>query len=143
MPTRLGLILLGLFAAWACSREGSTLYKEPPASSYTSQVFHLRTSDKVTPLDGALVSPEFWAATKVMPVLGRPFITEEYTASRNRTVVLISNDLWEESFHSDQRTIGREIDLDGVPATIVGILPPGFRFPGKSRLWVPKESEPM
>jgi putative ABC transport system permease protein len=140
---RLGLILVALLASWACNQEGSSFYKEPPANSYSSQAFRLQVGDRTISLDGARVTPEFWAETRVQPSFGRLFVPEEYADPSNRVVALLSNDLWEESFHSDRGTIGRIINLDGVPTTIVGILPPGFQFPERALLWVPKRSEPM
>ena len=132
MSIRSILILLGLAAVWGCNNDVAPLH-------YTSQAFRLRIEGKTTSPDGARVSPEFWTEAKAVPTLGRPFLREEYV-SPNPAVVLLSHDLWEESFHSDPRIIGRQVELDGVLTTVVGILPAGFHFPGNSKLWVPREA---
>lgn len=138
MVTRLGLILLGLVVAVGCDLVGSPDYTEPPANSYTSAVFQLRLTDQPTSVDGAKVSAEFWSGAR--PVIGRLFVPEEYQTRPGPAVVVLSHDLWEESFKSDPQTIGRSIELDGVPTVIVGILAPGFHFPERARLWVPRRS---
>jgi hypothetical protein len=100
----------------------------------------MQLKEKEISLDGARVAHEFWTETRVLPALGRLFVPDEYTAPPSRAVVLLSDDLWKEKFNSDPGTIGQEIYLDGIPTTVVGILPPEFQFPGRTRLWVPKTS---
>jgi MacB-like periplasmic core domain len=137
MKSRLGLILLGLVAGWGCDLGGPSAYSEPPAHSHASAVFQLHTAPRPIAVEGARVAAEFWGKTEVRPALGRLFMPEEY-ASADQRVVVLSHDLWEQSFHSDPRTIGQTIDLNGVPTTVVGVLPPEFHFPERARLWVPK-----
>ncbi len=54
-------------------------------------------------------------------------------------VMLISHRLWA-ALGSDPGIVGRELRLDGSPRTVVGVMPPGFRFPVQSDLWVPMAS---
>jgi hypothetical protein len=139
MSIRLRWILLGLVFAWGCNQGGSHGYSKPPANSYNSMVVQLRIDGQPISVDGARVSPKFWNPTEVKPVIGRLFRPEEY-ARQGPRVVMLSHDLWEESFNSEPATVGRAIELDGAPAIVVGILPPGFRFPEATRLWVPRAS---
>jgi len=81
------------------------------------------------------VSPSFFDVLGVTFGLGRNFLAEE-TASRGPTwrpervgVVILSHELWAGRYASDPDIIGREITFDGGPATVVGVLPEGFRFP--------------
>ena len=136
MSSRFGWLLFGLILALGCDPGGSTSYSEPPADSYTSAVFQLRIAERQISVDGARVSAEFWAGG-IRPVLGRSFVPEEYGANGYKVVVL-SHELWEQSFGADPQTIGRAIELDGSPTTVIGILPPGFQVPETARLWVPR-----
>jgi putative ABC transport system permease protein len=52
-------------------------------------------------------------------------------------VALIADSLWRRRYQADPAAIGRLIHLDAVPYTVVGVMPPGFRFPSTSELWTP------
>jgi putative ABC transport system permease protein len=82
-------------------------------------------SDKVL---GALVSADFFAALGTRPVLGRTFLPEEEQPGRDAVVVL-GHGLWRSRFGGDPGVLGRRIVLDGVPHTVIGVLPADFRHP--------------
>jgi predicted permease len=52
-------------------------------------------------------------------------------------VVLVSHRFWKESLSADPSVMGRTLTLDGVPHTVVGVMPPSFDVPAKSDLWTP------
>jgi putative ABC transport system permease protein len=52
-------------------------------------------------------------------------------------VALISDGLWERRYARDAKAIGSSITVDGAPATIVGVMPPDVKFPGRADLWLP------
>jgi predicted permease len=73
----------------------------------------------------------------VQPVLGRSFLAEEYQAGRTREV-LLSYRLWQEHFGGRRDVLGRSVELDLEPYTVVGVMPAGFEFPDPSiQAWVP------
>ncbi len=82
-------------------------------------------SDKVL---GALVSADFFAALGSRPLLGRTFLPEETQPGRD-SVVVLSHGLWRSRFGADRNVLGRRIVLDGVPHTVIGVLPADFRHP--------------
>jgi len=86
-------------------------------------------------LSGALVSASIFRVLGVNPQLGRGFLDEEDPEGHNQ-VALISDSLWKRRFRGDPAIVGRKITLDGRPHVVVGVLPPGFQFPGQSDLWV-------
>jgi putative ABC transport system permease protein len=49
--------------------------------------------------------------------------------------VLLSHALWQRRFGSDPSTVGRQLRIDGRSLTVIGVMPPGFRFPFQSDLW--------
>ncbi len=57
-------------------------------------------------------------------------------------VALLSHGLWRRSFGADRGVIGRNIQVNGMPRTIVGVMPPGFDYPEKVDLWMPLGLDP-
>jgi putative ABC transport system permease protein len=84
--------------------------------------------DGAEQLNGAVASFDALTLLGVEPVLGRTFRAEDDTAASDLVVVL-SHSLWQRRFGGDRHVLGRTITLDTQPATIVGVLPPGFDFP--------------
>lgn len=86
---------------------------------------------------GSIVSSNIFDVLGVQPALGRGFALEEEQPGRSR-VVVISHGLWQRKYGSDPTVLGSAILLDGVPHTVVGVMPPGFWFlyPGVD-VWVP------
>src|SRR6185503_7932681 len=52
-------------------------------------------------------------------------------------VVILSHQLWQRRFGSDQSLIGRTLQLNGESHTVVGVMPKGFSFGNGTELWVP------
>jgi len=70
----------------------------------------------------------FFDVFEVKPLLGRTFAPGEQDAGKNDVVVL-SYELWQQSFGGSQDVVGKTIRLDGVANTVIGVMPAGFRFP--------------
>jgi predicted permease len=87
----------------------------------------VRTADRTENCRGHLVSPEFFSALGVPPLLGRTFLPEEHRRGGER-VVMLSYDHWHHWFAGDPNVIGRTLRLDGQVYTVVGVLPEGFRW---------------
>jgi putative ABC transport system permease protein len=76
---------------------------------------------------GSKVSREFFRAAGIEPMLGREFLAEEDRPGGPHVVVL-SYGLWRSAFGGDPKVTARSIVLNGVSYSVVGVLPPGFRF---------------
>jgi putative ABC transport system permease protein len=76
----------------------------------------------------AMVSERFFRTLRVSPTLGRFFLPEEHLTGSGDVVVL-SYSAWQQRFGGDPNILGKTLDRVGTPATIVGILPAGFRPP--------------
>ncbi len=88
------------------------------------------------------VSPDFFSTLGTPPALGRSF-TEEETSFQTDKVVILTDAYWHRQFDADPHVIGRQIRVDGTPNTVVGVLPPGFRFlSSEARLYFPLSSRP-
>ena len=73
------------------------------------------------------VSPNFFATLGVTPALGRAFLTGALAQDDDRSAI-VSDRLWRTSLDADPAIVGQPITIDGVPRTVVGVLPPDFSF---------------
>jgi putative ABC transport system permease protein len=87
-------------------------------------------------LAGASVTPEFFRVLGVHPGHGRGFLEEEGREGGER-VVILGDALWRRSFNANPAILGRVVQLDGQPRTVVGVMPPGFDFPSRAEFWLP------
>ena len=126
ITTVLCALTVGIIAVASCER--SPKYTEPPASSYTVDRFTLAT-ERTDTLTGAMVSPEFFAATNARPLLGRFFSQAEYETALGEPVVVISNELWRGRFNAAPQLLGSRVQLNGRGVTVIGVAPPGFAWP--------------
>ena len=79
-------------------------------------------------LELAVTHPNFFSMLGTNPQVGRLFGPQDF-ALGFAPVVVISDGLWRRSFGADPNVLGRSLALDSDPYTIVGVLPPGFRYP--------------
>ncbi|HYR88937.1 MAG TPA: ABC transporter permease [Terriglobia bacterium] len=79
-------------------------------------------------LRAARVSANFLRILGVEPMLGRSFQSEEDSPG-GPPVAMISAEFWQRRFGSDPLIVGKTMAMAGAPQTIIGVLPPGFKFP--------------
>jgi putative ABC transport system permease protein len=102
---------------------------------------NLTEIDQPERVEALLASPSYFDVLGVRPQLGRLFGPED-TAPGINEVLVISDALWHRRFGASPDAIGRKLRIDNDRYTIVGVLPPGFRHPGRSVLtdvdvWAP------
>src|SRR5580693_6748810 len=88
--------------------------------------------DRVVRAESLITSPDYFSllgATK--PQLGRVYTAQDSVPGFLEPVV-ISDGFWRRNFGSDPNIVGRKIHLDNDLYTIVGVMPPGFRHPGRT-----------
>ena len=91
---------------------------------------------------GARVTSNFFDVMGVRPTLGRAFAPGEDRPGANRVVVL-SHRIWQQQLHGDANAIGRQVVVNDVPRTIVGIMPKHFAYPANHvELWLPLARDP-
>src|SRR3989454_6872660 len=73
------------------------------------------------------VSPNFFATLGVNPARGRAFLTGAAAPDDDRSAI-VSDRLWRTSLKADPAIVGQSISIDGLPRTVVGVLPPDFSF---------------
>ncbi|HEY5254407.1 MAG TPA: ABC transporter permease, partial [Acidobacteriaceae bacterium] len=79
------------------------------------------------PVTGMLVMGNFFQTLQVQPMLGRLFTADE-CLPKGRLAVLLSYPFWKRQFHGDRGIVGKAIDLNGSPVTVVGVMPQTFDF---------------
>jgi predicted permease len=80
-------------------------------------------------IPGARVLPNTLALLGVPAALGRTFAPEGSPDDGDGAVIGYA--VWQEVFHGDPGVVGRRIDVDGAPHTILGVMPEGFGFPNE------------
>jgi putative ABC transport system permease protein len=116
-------------------RRENTSFERMAAFTATSGT--LVEGDTPERLMGAAVSWDLFDLLRVRPALGRSFVQEEDAPQKNRVVVL-SHGMWQRRYGGDGRILERAVRLSGVPYAVVGVMPPGFAFPGREvEYWVP------
>jgi len=96
------------------------------AASYPRDV-NLSGGDRPERVGSERASWNYFELFQVQPILGRTFRPEEERDGEHRVAVL-SHGLWQRYFGSDPSLLGKTIRLDAEPFTVIGILPPNFRF---------------
>lgn len=115
-------------------------------AGYREATFDLRPDDggEAARLPGAEVTPEFFDTFGVRAALGR---TPQDGHRPGERLVVLSDGAWRRLFGSDPTVVGRALLLDGVPRTVVGVMPAPFRWPPDAQLWtlsdLPVPSSPL
>lgn len=97
-------------------------------AAFQTKLADLSDDDNPERVGGADVSANLLPMLGIQPLLGRQFSVEEEQPGKAR-VVLISYALWQRRYGGDAEAVGKTITANGVPRTVIGVLPEGFNFP--------------
>ena len=145
------VVRVDLWDAAAARTEPRTLYdfqlwREQLASIQELGAFRSVDRNLITPEGSALpatvaeISPSAFPLTRVAPLFGRTLVDRDGHAGAP-DVVVIGHDIWMILFGGDRDVLGRTVSVGRTPATIVGVMPEGFRFPISHQLWMPLRIE--
>jgi hypothetical protein len=109
-----------------------------PQDSDTPATFKVRVADTEEAVAGAAVTAQFFAAERVMALLGRSLVEPDFLPG-GAGVAVLHHRYWTERFQSAPSVIGTTIVVDGRPCVIVGVAPPAFQPEGAGLLWIPKK----
>jgi predicted permease len=87
--------------------------------------------DRTVRAESLVTSPGYFALLGAKPQLGRVYTSQDAVPGFMEPVV-ISDGFWRRNYGSDPNIIGRKMRLDSDLYTIVGVMPPGFRHPGRT-----------
>ncbi|HVN77905.1 MAG TPA: ABC transporter permease, partial [Terriglobia bacterium] len=109
-------------------------------AAFQNEGITIKSASRPEALPILKISSEFFPTLGVKPILGRDFLTPEDKAGSS-PVVIMSHRLWQGRFGGDPGVIGSTLTLKGTlkaqSYTVIGVLPPDFRFSGESDLYVP------
>jgi putative ABC transport system permease protein len=87
-------------------------------------------------LRGVRVTPGLFKALRMSPIVGRDF-TEADAQPGAPAVIIIGHRVWETRYGSRNDAVGQVLNVNGVPTTVIGVMPPKFGFPQTHSAWVP------
>jgi len=111
---------------------------------YNSDRDGLQVAGRALYTDLAYASPEFGQVLGVEPVAGRIFRVSRHAQDnvKDPEEAMVSSGFARENFGSPAQAVGQTLKYYGKVRVIVGVLPDGFSFPGKTQVWIEFPSEP-
>lgn len=110
-------------------------------TAYYQSAFGLTEKDRPQELSGARVSGAFFAVWGVEPLLGRTFSADEERRGGGN-VALLSYGFWRHRFAGERAILGESLEIEGLPTTVIGVLPDALRFPfGDVQIWLPRPDD--
>ena len=89
---------------------------------------------------GSYVTEDLFKIIGVSPVLGRDFTAEDNKPGSPK-VAILGDEIWRRDFNADPNIVGQSVRINGKAATIIGVMPKGFKFPISEELWTPLYNE--
>ena len=119
-----------------------------PFSAYTEGDANLTGGADPERVRAAQVIPSLFSVLQVQPMLGRTFTTAEGLPGGGDDGVVLGHSLWQRRFGADASIVGRQIEVNGRPRTVVGVMPRDFKLPmdyqrdRPTELWLPFVIDP-
>lgn len=98
---------------------------------FNNRGFALSGAGTPARLHGTMVSADLFPLLGIAPTMGRWFTAEEELpgAAGGANALILSHQAWQQYFQADPAIIGRSVELEHAPFTVVGVMPAGFQFP--------------
>lgn len=109
-------------------------------AKYTATVASVSGASQPTRTTAARVSPDFLKIFGMQPILGRDFNASDARKGAAPTV-LVSDGYWRQYLGSPRDLSQAHLKMDRAVFSVIGVLPPGFRFPADVDLWLPADVE--
>lgn len=106
---------------------------------YTIQVPTLGGTSNPRIMPQIVSSTNLFDTLEARPMMGRAFFPTD-SAPGQTNVVILSAGTWEDIYHTDPQILGRSVPINGIPYTVIGVMPRGFAFPsntGNTSIWTP------
>jgi predicted permease len=105
---------------------------------FASRMLDLSGDGEPERVYGEVVSTRYPAVLGIVPAAGRAFSRDEADTPGQSPVAMISHALWTRRYGADPSMVGRVMQINRVPHTVVGVLPRAFRgLTGQAEVWVP------
>ena len=106
---------------------------------YTEQVPTLGGNSNPRLIPQIVSSSNLFDLLQARAMMGRTFVPEDSKSGHNN-VVILGAAIWQGVYHADTQILGRSIAVNGIPYTVIGVMPNGFAFPantGENSIWTP------
>jgi predicted permease len=105
---------------------------------FAARQFNLTGDDDPQHVRGEVITDSYAAVLGLQPILGREFTFDEANRVGGAPVAILGYALWQNRYGGEPAIVGRTIQVDATPHTVVGVLPPGFSgLSGNSDVWLP------
>lgn len=105
-------------------------------AAYRPAPVHVEIGGADVPIAAIETTASAFRVLGTSPTFGR-VLHDEDEAAGAPNVVVIGYDLWRAQLGGDPGILGRTLRIAGAPYEVVGVMPPGFRFPTSHQLWMP------
>jgi putative ABC transport system permease protein len=112
------------------------------AGIYSGASFNLASGDGADYVQGGNVSWTMFHTLGVQPALGRDFHEDEDRVGAPK-VIILSDRVWRDRLSARADAVGQQITVNGVPHTVIGVMPPGFEFPAAAGAWTTMQLNPV
>jgi putative ABC transport system permease protein len=118
-------------------RDDGRVFSSIASFRLPSDGFSYVSGDRAERVYGTVVSADFFATLGVRPALGRAFQSGDDADGAPPTVVL-SNAFWRQRLGSDPTVIGKSLNIQGRPTTVLGVMPASVWYPrgDRAELWL-------
>ncbi|MGH7719940.1 MAG: ABC transporter permease, partial [Gemmatimonadaceae bacterium] len=111
-------------------------------AGYYAGTVNVSGTERAERYDGAFMSANTFRLLRVGPILGRDFRDGEDKPGGER-VALVGYTMWQSRFGGDRDVIGKAIRANGIPYTVIGVMPEKFNFPDNTEIWLPLPIDPL
>jgi predicted permease len=111
------------------------------AAYYTSSANLSLPGEPAQSYSGVHLSASTFAMLGQQAMMGRTFLPEEDFLTAG-PIILLGHHVWENRYDRDPEIVGKTIRVNARPTTVVGVMPPDFRFPELHDVWMPLELDP-
>ena len=133
-----GIASVSQFSFWQRNNPGF----DDLAASLPTNSLNLNGGDEPELVSAVRVSRSFFHLFGAHAILGRTFSAAEDSPGGTRALVL-SYGTWQQRFGGDPAIVGHAIRLGGAPATVVGVIEPGFLAYPAAEVWLPLQADPQ
>ena len=91
-------------------------------------------------IPAALVSANFFDVVGLRPILGRNFLPAEDVPGA-APVAIVGYDFWQQNLGGRADALGKTVQLDGLPYTVIGVMPKTYRHPYRAQVWLPLRTD--
>ena len=111
-------------------------------AEYSQMAYTLQGEGDAVRINVGLVTGNYFQIMGLSAILGRT-LHDRDDGTGVPPVMVLTHEYWTRRFGGDSTVIGKALRANGVPYTIVGVMPEGFRFPDDAALWLPLQLDPV